>query len=393
VNLARDESGMVLILAVFLTILMLATALSLLSLTDRQTSLSGKERVQESTLTLTEGALNAQANLLGSNWPTGSANAYPQCTNTSTTNGKCPNPAALLNGFSSKDFGAGGAASSWSITVRDNGQGNFYDDAASASQPAYDAAGPAGVPDGMVWLRVQATVRNNNRTVVALVRAYSLGRTFPRGVVTAGKFQTSNNGKKTIVDTANGAGINVRCSGTAGTSSTCLKYDVAKGQVWPNIVKADPLIPNAMTSQEVDSMRTQAQALGTYFANCPGSLPSSRVVFIESGNCTYTGNSTVNSQASPGMLIVNQGKIALGGGMTFYGILYAVNTSSLTDWDVVSLTGNSQVIGAVVVDGPGGVTAGSSKMNIIADPNVFNVVSSLGNAQVIANTWRELNGK
>jgi hypothetical protein len=393
VDLARDESGMILVLAVFLTILMLATALALLSLTDRQTSLSGKERVQESTLTLTEGALNAQANLLGSNWPTGSGNAYPQCTNTSTANGKCPNPAALLNGFSNKDFGPGGAASSWSITVRDNGQGNFYDDDASSGQPAYDASGPAGVPDGMVWLRVQATVRGNNRTVVALVRAYSLGRTFPRGVITAGKFRTSNSGKKTIVDTGNGAGINVRCSGTASPSGTCLQYDVGKGQVWPNIVKADPAIPNAMTSQEVDSMRTQAQALGTYFASCPGSLPSARVVFVESGNCTYTGNSTVNSQSSPGMLIVNQGKIGFGGGLTFYGIVYAVNSGNLTDWDVVSLTGNSQVIGAVVVDGPGGVTAGSSKMNVIADPNVFNVVSSLGNAQVIANTWRELNGK
>jgi hypothetical protein len=392
VNLVRDESGMVLVLAVFLTILMLATAMALLALTDRQTSLSGKERVQESTLTLTEGALNAQANLLGSNWPTGAANAYPACTHTSTTNGKCPNPASLLNGFSSKDFGPGGAASSWSITVRDNGQGNFYDDAASAAQPAYDASGPSGVPDGMVWLRVQATVRGNNRTVVALVRAYSLGRTFPRGVITAGKFRTSNNGKKTIIDTGNGAGINVRCSGAAAPGGSCLNYDVAKGQVWPNIVKADPATPNAMTSQEVDSMRTQAQALGTYFASCPPSLPSARVVFIESGNCSYTANTTVNSVSSPGMLIVNSGKIALGGGLTFYGILYAVNTGNLADWDVVSLTGNSQVIGAVVVDGPGGVTAGSSKMNIIADPNVFNIVSSLGNAQVIANTWRELNG-
>jgi hypothetical protein len=389
----REESGMILVLSVILTVMMLTLSLALLAMTDKQTSLSGKERVQESTLTLSEGALNATANLLGSNWPTGAANAYPACTNVSTGNAKCPNPAALMSGFSRKDFGTNGAASAWSITVRDNGTGNYYDDAATSGQPAYDAGGPAGVPDGMVWLRVQATVRGNNRTVVALIRAFSLGRTFPRGVITAGKFATSNSGKKTIVDTANGAGINVRCSGAPGPTSTCLKYDVGKGQVWPNIVKADPAIPNAMTSQELDSMRTQAQALGTHFNSCPGSLPNARVVFIENGGCTYTGNSSVNSQASPGMLIVANGKIAFGGGMTFYGIVYAANLGNLADDNVVSLTGNSQVVGAVVVDGPGGVMAGSSKMNIIADPNVFNVVSSLGSANIIANTWRELNGR
>jgi hypothetical protein len=389
----REESGMILVLAVILTIMMLSLSLALLATTDKQTSLSGKERVQESTLTLTEGALNAQANLLGSNWPTGAANAYPACTNASTGNAKCPNPAALLGGFSRKDFGVNGAASSWSISVRDNALGNYYDDAATATQPAYDASGPSAVPDGMVWLRVQAVVRGNKRTVVALIKAFSLGRTFPRGVITAGKFETTNSGKKTIVDTGNGAGINVRCSGAASPTGTCLKYDVGKGQVWPNIVKADPAIPNAMTSQEVDSMRTQAQALGTHFTSCPSSLPSARVVFIETGGCSYSGNTNVNSQANPGMLIINSGGISFGGTTNFYGIVYAVNSGGSSAMNLVSLGGNSQVMGAVVVDGAGGVSAGSSKMNIVYDPNVFNVVSSLGSAQVIANTWRELNGR
>ena len=392
-NMLREESGMILVLAVILTVMMLTLSLALLAMTDKQTSLSGKERVQESTLTLSEGVLNAQANLLGSNWPTGSANAYPVCTNASAGNPKCPNPAALLGGFSNREFGVSGAASSWSITVRDNGLGNFFDDQATATQPAYDASGPSGVPDGMIWIRVQATVRGNNRTIVALVRAFSLGRTFPRGVVTAGKFRTSNNGKKTIVETGNGAGINVRCSGAPARGSACLDYDAAKGQVWPNIVKGDTTIPNAMTSAEIDSMRTQAQALGTYFTNCPSTLPSGRVVFIESGGCNYTGSYSVNSPSSPGMLIVGSGGIALGGTMTFYGIVYAVNAGGSTAWDLVSISGNAQVVGAVVVDGAAGVTAGSSKTNIVYDPNVFNVVSSLGSANVIANTWRELNGR
>lgn len=387
----RDERGSVLVVSVMLSVLMLATSLAVLSVTDVEAQLSGKERVQESALTLSEGVLNAQANLLGSNWPTGSANAYPTCTK-GTANAKCANATALLNGFSSNDFGANGSKSTWTVSIRDNALGNFYDDAATATQPAYDANGPTGIPDGMVWIRVQSTVRDKNRTIVALVRAYSLGRTFPRGVVTAGKFKTSNNGKKPIVDTGNGAGINVRCTATPARGSTCLDYDAGKGQVWPNIYRGDTTMPNAMTSQEVDSMRTQAQALGTYSAGCPSSLPSARVVFIETGNCSYSGNFNANSPTSPGMLIINSGKISFSGTINFYGIVYAVNSGNSSDWDVVSLTGNSQVVGAVVVDGNGGVTAGSSKMNILADPNVFNVVSSLGSANVIANTWRELNG-
>ena len=55
---------MVLILAILLSLLMLATGLALLSFTDQQTTTSAKERVQESTLTLSEGALNALANAL-----------------------------------------------------------------------------------------------------------------------------------------------------------------------------------------------------------------------------------------------------------------------------------------------------------------------------------------
>ena len=388
----RDEGGMVLVLAILISLLMLSLGLALLATTDNESSVSSKERVKESTLSLTEGALNAQANLVGSNWPSGPGAAYTPCTQ-ATVSGRCPNPASLLSNFSSsKDFG-GTAGAAWSITVRDNGLGNYYDDVASAAEPAYDASGPAGQADGMVWLRVEATLRGNKRTIVALVRAYSLGRTFPRGVVTAGKFRTSNNGKKAIVDTGNGAGINVRCSGSAARGSTCLDYDVAKGQVWPNIAKADTSLPNAMTGAEIDSMRTQAQALGTYYATCPPSLPSGRVVFIETGGCTYTGSYSVNSLSSPGMLIVGTGKIAFGGTVTFHGIVYAANLGGSSDWDVVSITGNAQVVGAVVVDGGGGVTAGSSKTNIVYDPNVFNAVSSLGNAVVIANSWRELNGK
>jgi hypothetical protein len=42
----RDESGMVLIISIMLSLLMLGVALALLSVSDAETSLTGKQRVQ-----------------------------------------------------------------------------------------------------------------------------------------------------------------------------------------------------------------------------------------------------------------------------------------------------------------------------------------------------------
>jgi hypothetical protein len=90
------------------------------------------------------------------------------------------------------------------------------------------------------------------------------------------------------------------------------------------------------------------------------------------------------------MLVIASGGISFGGTVNFYGIVYCVNGGNSSSASLVSLGGNAQVSGAVVVDGPGGVTAGSSKMNIVYDPNVFNIVSSNATVNIVANSWREL---
>jgi len=75
----------------------------------------------------------------------------------------------------------------------------------------------------------------------------------------------------------------------------------------------------------------------------------------------------------------------------FYGIVYCVNAGNLTG-DVISLGGTSMIKGAAVVDGPGGISAGSSAVNLVWDPNVFNVVQTTASVAILANSWRELNG-
>jgi hypothetical protein len=385
----RSESGIALVVALMMCLLMLGIGLALLSYVDQQSTQSGTERVKESSLTLAEGVLNAETNILPAHWPGSAASAFAPCTQSSTST-SCPDPGNLLRGFTNQDFGASGSAATWSLTVRDNGLGSYYDEHDTAAQPAYDASGPNGVPDSLVWVRAQATVRGQARTVVALVRASTVGQNFPRGVVTAGHFKTTNNGNKTIVDTGTGPGVVVRCSAGAGgpaRGNSCLDYVATKGQVWPNSYTADASVPNAMSSTEVAAMRARAQAAGTWFNTCPVTLPSAPVVFVETGPCS----GGANSAAAPGILVVYSGTFSLGGNSVFYGIVYCVNAGDLSG-DVISLGGTSLIQGAAVVDGPGGVSAGASKLNILADPNVFNVVQFTASVAILANSWRELNG-
>jgi hypothetical protein len=56
----------------------------------------------------------------------------------------------------------------------------------------------------------------------------------------------------------------------------------------------------------------------------------------------------------------------------------------------VDLEGNVSIQGAIVIDGPGGLYAGSSKVNLVWDPNVFNNLKAFGTASIVQNTFREI---
>jgi hypothetical protein len=378
----HDETGIAMVTAIMITLLMLSLGLASLKLVDNQTRQSGVERNRESTLTLAEGALNAQANWLIGRWPNNSGLAYPGCTHAANTT-TCPEGAALVNGLPASDK----AAAQFVTSIRDDGvNGNYYDDAALAGAPAYDADG-----DGEVWLRAQATIHGQKRTVVAKAKSVpGISSSFPRYVITAGKVETTNSGRKVIIDGGQGPGIAVRCNTSPPTPNNgCTGWSNDKGQVWPASVTTGYAQQTAMSDTELAGMKLRAQSAGTYFSTCPPSLPSGPMVYIESGSCSYTGNTNYNSSTSPGMLILERGTITIGGNTNFYGIIYAANRNQLTT-NMISLGGNTQVHGAVVVDFGGGVSAGSSKMNVKYDANAFNVISTNGSVVIVANSWREL---
>jgi Tfp pilus assembly protein PilX len=411
-RLARDEGGWVLATALILMTIMLGTVMATIAWTDSQQRESGKTRTREAAFNIAESALTGQIFAMAQAWPgqagaTDPAYNYGPCTQAASST-KCPNGAALQSLISSPDTANG---VQWRTEVRDNGTAanpaakDFYSDSLTATMPGYDANG-----DSKVWVRAEAVARGRKRVLVALVRSESLQETLPHAAVVGGWLDISNMGNKVILDGSGAATgskiVQVRCTPQQNESRPCLGHQIGSGgiktqddltaklnqQVSPNVTEYNYQGGAAMDPAARDRLKATAMADGTYFATCPGSLPqggASRVVWIENGDCTYTSNGQVFTPTQPGIVILNRGTIYLGGTMDFYGIIYAVNSQN-SDGAVVQIQGNAEVTGGVLIDGPGGLIAGSSKLNVNMADEAFGDVRSYVSAGLIQNTWREI---
>jgi hypothetical protein len=250
-------------------------------------------------------------------------------------------------------------------------------------------------------------VASETRTVVGLEKLDLVGEGFPQNTITAGKFATSNSGNKVIVDTKGCAAVGapvggcksqraapvvVRCTTTPPPytrSNPCLGFDQNKGQISPPDSVSTGFTGRVMPTNAVDDFRRRAKSLGTYYASgCPASLTGA-VVFIENADCSYT-TGTMNSVTAPGLVVVNTGTLDIGGNVTFFGVIYAANQQDATS-DVISLGGTATIQGAIGIEGQGGVLAGSSKLNIVYDPDATANLFGFGStAEVSQNTFREL---
>jgi hypothetical protein len=397
-----SESGNALISALLIMALMAMFGMALLATVDTQQRESGRERQRESAFQMSEAVLNAQIYRLSSRWPASSTGSttdsvglpYPDsCTKTSTS-ADCPNAAALTASLTGPDYDPN---VTWTTQIRDNSaaEPNFYSDSLLANSLPYDKN-----DDGYLWVRATAVVKGKQRTLVALVKAEKTALTFPRHTMVAGWFQTTNNGNKVIIDNSGGfppSEIIVRCTFPGGSppANNCADYQSGKGQISPERIYSDPSLPNAITPEALDSLRSAAVADGNYSAGCPASLQGNvpgEVVFIEDAgtNCIFNGNNDYNSAAKPGFVAIAKGAITIDGTATFYGVIYHANIDNSTG-RVVNLGGNVSINGSIVVDGAGGIFAGSSKVNIVWNPNVFNNINAFGTAGIVQNTFREIN--
>jgi hypothetical protein len=403
-NRLASQSGSALVTALLVMTIMMALGIALMSMVDTQQRESGRERTRESSFQLTEAVLNAQIYELSNRWPACSSSscassvAYPSsCTQTSTSS-DCPNATALQGAYNTADYKAG---ETWTTQIRDDdaAKPDFYSDAL-LSQPSYDANG-----DSYVWVRATSVVRGHRRTLVGLVHAEPTTLTMPHKTMVAGWFKATNSGNKVIIDNSGGypaSEVVVRCAATGSTPpiSNCADYqsDKSKGaQVSPENISFQPGQPTSIPPEALDSLRNTAAADGNYYAagSCPSTLAGDQpgeTVFIEDASSCgpFNGNTDANTAAKPGVVIIGKGKITLSGNMTFYGVIYHANLSN-ANGILVDLEGNVSINGSIQVDGPGGIYAGSSKVNLVWNPNVFNSVRGFGTANIVQNTFREIN--
>jgi hypothetical protein len=402
----RGENGSAIVVAMLVMMLFMSLTFASLQLVDTQQGESRKERERESSFALAEGALNSQIFLLSRQWPGNSTLAYQQaCTPATSADPLCPDATTLQKSFNGADYNAG---LQWTTEVYDNVSdpldptktSQFYDDVAVRQQLRYDAN-----KDGLVWVRAQSNVRDRRRTVVALIRAERLDTPFPRNVVVANRITVGPSGKQTYIGTTGSYAI-LRCNGPDGTQLTaaqCKNWSRVE-HVGPNgEVRIIPAQKPALSPETVERFRETAKANGTYFPGPCAPTLTGAVVFIENANCgdyDAPGTSEWNTAAQPGVLMVGTGRLGFKGNALYNGVIYMVNGSDgvgpVISGDVVTVQGNTCIRGVVVIDGPGGISVGSSNGsnrcngNIDFNANAANNLRAFGTAGIVQNSFREI---
>jgi hypothetical protein len=416
-NRLRTQDGYAVPTAMILMSIMLMIGFAVVAFSDSETNSSNRERIHESRLNLAEGVIAAEIFQMSRNWPSTTAQQYPAECTASSSLARCPTPGQLKAQFSGADFDPDNTY--WTVKVRDDvvgTGGEYYDDATVLARPTYDENA-----NGEMWVRAEGQINQKvgtseierKRVLVARVRVEKRPLSPPKAPFVAGKFNTGNNaGNKVIVETTPGVYGVVRCDNGGGVTvhnNDCIDY--GNGQLSPtNMVKSDINAGAAIPPGLMDSLKQMAINNGTYHTGCP-SNPSGDVVWVQSGNCSYQGNMTVNGTTKKGIFIVENGTLSLAGNVTWWGLIYAMNTQNCgpstsnclsykgySD-NVVTITGTPTVHGAIFVDGEGRLGIGNSGNagncanclpNLMYDPSVVLNLTAYGTAGIIQNTWREL---
>jgi hypothetical protein len=399
---AKDEQGIALVVTVLLLMVLSGVGLALLLLTNNQQKAALREQASESAFTVGEAALNAEVSQLSRKWPTESGEAVSTCTaGVTTSTNYCPAKESLEVGYPNispatcpagtpKDPWGSALGNEWTTYVRDDATGEVFNSATEQSQLAYDAN-----KDGKVWVRSVGVVQCRLVTVVTLVTRQQIAISFPHNVVTANWFETTNNGKKVIVDTEGEAGqsgsVSVRCE--SPHPEPCANYEKGKGQVSPDTTVQESGTSPTLPSTTLKALREEAEASGHYYktGSCPSGAPSGMPAYVE-GPCAVNvgSNTVVNSQSSPGFLIIANGTFSMGGTSKFYGVVYCLNQQK-SSGVVASLEGNAEITGAIDIDGGGGASFGSSgSPNITYSGKAIEELKAYAGAAATRNSFRVL---
>jgi hypothetical protein len=402
-----EERGNVLVTAILLMAVMLSVGLAVASTVDTQTAQSRKERERESTFNLAEAALSAQTFILGRRGTGTSTNPYPSTGCPSAAMDYfCPSTDTLMRSYtgdaSQVDFGSG-SNTSWTTDVLDDADASgtpvrFWNDSylSVANWPRYDKDG-----NRHVWVRSQSNVRGHTRAIVAWVKIEDRIVSFPRYAVLSGYLAGDNNGGhggRPLVNSTGSLGIAVRCN--QPPESSCIDLDPVKGPQLqpPGNFQLRYANSTALGADDLAALEDMAKANGTWYATCPAN-PNGDVVYVKNaGSCAYNNSAPAapgaskccNTQANPGLFILERGTVDFGGNIEFWGVVYNANLDNSSGQRLVETSGTSAIRGGVLVDGNGGVYAGSSGDNIIYNAFAFDDIKAVGTAGVVQNTWREI---
>jgi Tfp pilus assembly protein PilX len=416
---ARNEQGFALISAILLLTVILGLGMGLLLLTDNEQKASAREQANEASFTLAESALNAQVGQVSRSWPGQEIESYPdtvygapplvRCTAAMTATNGCPSAASLTAAYPAasstcpagtpKDAWGSPLTNSWTTYVRDDYEkAPFFNSANEQGQPGFDANS-----DNKLWVRAVGVVQCRVVSVVTLVSRQLVPLNFPEDAASGNWFKVTNEGKKTIVNTAGeppasqpGA-ISMRCEGVA----ECEGWNKPKEQISPDTTKAPANPATTLTTAQMAELKAEAKSAGTFHsaatANCPKAMSelTGQPAYVEGcGELKLTGG-TGNAAGKAGFLALADGTLELLGNAQFYGQIYARNPANLAT-AVVSLAGTAQVVGGITVDGRGGILFGSSGApnsngaNLIFDPSGAKNAKSYAGATPTRNTFRIL---
>jgi hypothetical protein len=402
----KQDDGIAMVVAIMLMAMMLSLALVAIKLADGQATTTAKQRQRESAFNVAEAALNAQVTQLSQHWADISGVGTGACPGATY----CPGSAELTSLIPSADTNV---AVVWKTNVYDDIKplDGYFADSLVTNQPSWDANG-----NGKVWVRAEATVRGHTRVIVSLVQKQTQLESVPHAAIVAGALTIENNGQHSdpIID-ANGGLVAVRCPVQDGESEPCLGQPLGTAPTQSQTQWSDLLTnqingfataqwsypaPSLFTQDQVYRFIATAKAGGTYYTSCPGSLAGAVVVVDTTGNCSYSGSETWNTQADPGFLIFlrSSSSLTLGGTTTYNGIVYHANMASPpilgsmpdSSASLIITSGNTLINGGVIIDGRGRMDAGESGMNIHFDDHGYDAVQSLAAAGIIQNSWREI---
>jgi hypothetical protein len=402
-----EERGNVLATAILLMAIMLSVGMAIASTVDTQTQQSRKERERESTFNLAEAALSAQTFILGRRGTGTVDNPYPAvgCP-ASGSDYFCPSTDNLMRSYSGDttqvDFAAG-SGTTWRTDVLDDAdaagnEARFWKDdyLGVTNWPRYDKNN-----NRHVWVRSEARVRGHVRAIVAWVKIEDRIVSFPRYAVLSGYLQGDNaggHGGRPLVNSTGSLGVAVRCN--QAPQSSCIDLNPTKGPQLqpPGNFQLKYANPTAIGGDDLFALEDMAKANNTWYATCPPN-PNGDVVYVKNaGDCIYNNSAPralgasicCNTQANPGLFVVERGSVEFSGNIEFWGVVYHANLDNSSDQRLVETSGTSAIRGGVLVDGNGGVYAGSSGDNIVYNAFSFDDIKAVGTAGVVQNTWREI---